>query len=183
VVPRPPSDAADGRLTPGAAMRDRPPPVIPDRAFSIGSRRSAGTGFPCRPGGSVSSPIQRGSLACAIQRGYRCPFPIQRGRHFSGHEGASPLSGSSRSRIDPSGPAPGIGSAPRINRTGRRLAPMGNRAISDDQIFPVIQAGPGRYRPSWSRFSPGGGMVGALGYRVGPVRISVAGLGGFVENK
>jgi hypothetical protein len=30
--------------------------------------------------------------------------------------------------------------------------------------------------------SPGGGMVGALGFRVGPVLFSIAGLGWIVEN-
>jgi hypothetical protein len=59
---------------------------------------------------------------------------------------------------------------------------MGNRAISDERIHPVIQAFPRRYRPSCDRFSPGGGVVGALGFRVGPVLFSIAGLGYIVEN-
>jgi hypothetical protein len=70
----------------------------------------------------------------------------------------------------------------RRGRLPERLAPMGNRAISDERILPVIQAGSERYRPSRDRVRARRREVGAPGFRVGPVLFSVAGLGGFVEN-
>jgi hypothetical protein len=59
---------------------------------------------------------------------------------------------------------------------------MGNRAISDDWVLPVIQADPECYRPSLGHFARGGGMVGAPSFRVGPVQVILYALWEFVEN-
>jgi hypothetical protein len=59
---------------------------------------------------------------------------------------------------------------------------MGNRAISDDQIFRLSKLFHGVIDHHAAGCTSGGGIVGALGFRVGPVQVSIDGLGGSVEN-
>jgi hypothetical protein len=59
---------------------------------------------------------------------------------------------------------------------------MGNRAISDDQIFRLSKLAQSVIDHRGAGFAPGGGMVGALGFRVGPVRITINSLHMTVKN-
>jgi hypothetical protein len=59
---------------------------------------------------------------------------------------------------------------------------MGNRAISDDQIFRLSKLFQSVIDHRGAGCSPGGGMVGALGFRVGPALVMLYAFCGLVKN-
>jgi hypothetical protein len=137
--------------------------------------RTLSIGLPPIVGEPVSLPV-RGDRSPARSNGAIDDLLDPKGA------GMSPARTARRRGINPTAPAPGIGSAPRISLTGGGLHRWATERFQMTRFLRLSKLYQGVIDRRVGRFYLRRRMVGALSFRVGPVQVSVGALCAFVEN-